>query len=338
VRRQRGAWTGSTRVVRRSVNAIGVDVGGTKIAAGVVSREGELLNELRYPTANVRELLLSTIAEAIVEVKRGYEVGGVCLAVPGFILARENKVLSAANLEAIEGIPLKEELGGRTGLEVTVENDANAAAWGEFRFGAGKHVEDLILVTLGTGVGGGVISHGFLLRGARGTGGELGHVTVHPAGPRCGCGNRGCLEALASGTAIERRARKAANERLGSTLGMLAAERAPLGEDVLDLARKGDENAVRVLQETGIWLGIGLATFVNIFDPEVIAVGGGVSEAGDLVLDPARRELRLRSHSPSRDLVEIREATLGTKSGMLGAAALARDEDGEYVLGVSATR
>jgi glucokinase len=115
---------------------------------------------VRYPTANVRELLLSTIAEAIAEVKRGYEVGGVCLAVPGFILACENKVLSTANLEAIEGIPLKAELGGRTGLQVTVENDANAAAWGEFRYGAGKDVEDLILVTLGTGVGGGVISHG----------------------------------------------------------------------------------------------------------------------------------------------------------------------------------
>jgi glucokinase len=246
--------------------------------------------------------------------------------------------LSAANLEAIEGIPLKEELGGRTGLQVTVENDANAAAWGEFRFGVGKDVEDLILVTLGTGVGGGVISHGVLLRGARGTGGELGHITVQPAGPRCGCGNRGCLEALASGTAIARRAQKVANERPDSALGRLATERAPLGEDVLDLARKGDEASVKVLQETGTWLGIGLATFVNIFDPEVIAIGGGVSEAGDLVLEPARRELRLRSHSPSRDLVEIREATLGAKSGMLGAAALARDEDEEYVLGVSATR
>jgi glucokinase len=241
-------------VVRRSVNAIGVDAGGTKIAAGVVSREGELLNEVMHPTVNVRELVLSTIAEAtIAEVKRGYEVGGVCLAVPGFILAGENKVLSAANLEAIEGIPLKEELGGRTGLEVTVENDANAAAWGEFRFGAGKHVEDLILVTLGTGVGGGVISHGVLLRGARGIGGELGHITVHPAGPRCGCGNRGCLEALASGTTIARHAEKVANERPESALGRLAAERAPLGEDVLDLARKGDEVSVKVLQEIWCW-------------------------------------------------------------------------------------
>jgi predicted NBD/HSP70 family sugar kinase len=151
-----------------------------------------------------------------------------------------------------------------------------------------------------------------------------------PRRPPCGCGNRGCLEALASGTAIARRAQKVANERPDSALGRLAAERAPLGEDVLDLALGGDEASEGVLQETGTWLGIGLATFVNIFDPEVIAIGGGVSEAGDLVLDPARRELRLPSHSPSRDLVEIREATLGAKFGMPGAAALAREEDGEY--------
>jgi glucokinase len=315
------------------MNAVGVDVGGTKIAAGVVSSEGELLNDVKYTTANVREQLLSTIAEAIAEVKTGYEVGGVCLAVPGFILARENKVLSAANLEAIEDIPLKEELGDRTGLQVTVENDANAAAWGEFRFGAGKDVEDLVFVTLGTGVGGGVISRGVLLRGARGMGGELGHITIQPTGPRCGCGNRGCLEALASGTAIARRTREMAEEQPDSAVGRLATERTPLGEDVLDLARKGDEAALEVLREAGSWLGIGLATFVNVFDPEVIAIGGGVSEAGDLMLEHARKELRLRSHSPSRDLVEIRGATLGAESGILGAAALARGADGEYVLG-----
>jgi glucokinase len=144
--------------------------------------------------------------------------------------------------------------------------------------------------------------------------------------------------ALASGTAISRCAQKIAKERPDPALGRLAVERAPLGEDVLDLARKGDEASVKVLQETGTWLGIGLAAFVNIFDPEMIAIGGGVSEAGDLVLEPARRELRLRSHSPSRDLVEIRGATLGAKSGMLGAAALARDGDEEYVLGVTTSR
>jgi glucokinase len=179
--------------------------------------------------------------------------------------------------------------GCRTGLPVTVEYDANAAAWGEFRFGAGKDVDDMVFVTLGTGVGGGVISHGVLLRGARGMGGELGHITVQPAGPRCGCSNRGCLEALASGTTKERRAREVADKRPHSALRRLAAEREPLGGDVLDLARKGDEAAIEVLREAGTWLGIGFATFINIFDPEVIAIGGGVSEAGDLMLEPARK-------------------------------------------------
>jgi glucokinase len=316
------------------LNAIGVDIGGTKIAAGVVTPEGNLLNEVRYPTAAGKERLLSSIARAISEVKDGFEVGGACLAAPGFVLAAENKIVFAPNLHAIEGIPLKDEIGERTGLTITVENDANAAAWGEFRFGAGSEVEHLVFVTLGTGVGGGVITHGILLRGAQGAGGELGHVTIQATGPRCNCGNHGCLEALASGTAIGRRARKVANERPDSALGRLATEREVMGEDVTELARKGDEAAISILEETGTWLGIGLAGFVNVFNPEVVAVGGGVVEAGEYILPPARREVHLRARSPSRDLVEIKEATLGPESGVLGAAALARDSSGEYVLGL----
>ncbi len=143
--------------------------------------------------------------------KDGFEVGGVCVAVPGLILASENKIIFAPNLHEIENIRLDEEIGCRTGLRVTVENDANAAAWGEFRFGAGRGLEHMVFITLGTGVGGGIITHGVLLRGAQGAGGELGHVTIDPTGPRCGCGNYGCLEALASGTTIARRAQKVAN-------------------------------------------------------------------------------------------------------------------------------
>jgi glucokinase len=318
------------------MNAIGVDVGGTKIAAAVVSPEGKILNEVRYPTQAVPpNRLVDTIARTITEAKDGFEVGGVCVAVPGLILAAENKVIFSPNLHEIEDIPLDKEIGRRTGLSVTVENDANAAAWGEFRYGAGKDVEHMVFITLGTGVGGGVITHGVLLRGAQGAGGELGHVTIDPAGPRCGCGNRGCLEALASGTAIQRRAREVANERPDSALGRLAIERQVLGEDVTELAQAGDEAAIAVLEETGMWLGIGLAGFVNIFNPEVIAVGGGAARAGEFILGPARKEVHLRARSPSRDLVEIREATLGPESGVLGAAALARGEDGEYVLGPS---
>lgn len=318
------------------MNAVGVDVGGTKIAAAVVSPEGKILNEVRYPTQAVPpNRLTGTIAGAINEVRDGYEVGGVCLAVPGLIMASVNTVIFSPNLHEIENIRLDEEIGGAVGLGVTVENDANAAAWGEFRFGAGKDVDHQIFITLGTGVGGGVITHGVLLRGAQGAGGELGHVTLDPEGPVCGCGNHGCLEALASGSAIGRRAREAANERPNSALGRLAIERRVLGEDVTRLAGEGDEAARYVLEETGRWLGIGLAGFVNMFNPEVIAVGGGASRAGDLILAPTRKEVHLRARSPSRDLVEIKEATLGPASGVLGAAALARGEDGEYILGPS---
>jgi glucokinase len=299
----------------------------------VVTPEGRVLKETRYPTPASPERLVESIARAVVEVKDGFEVGGACLAVAGLILSQENKVIFSPNLHAVEGIPLKDELEPRIGVPLTVENDANAAAWGEFRFGARRDVDHLVLVTLGTGVGGGVISHDVLLRGAQGSGGELGHVTIHATGPRCACGNRGCLEALASGTAISRRARELASEMPGSALGRLTVERKILGEDVTKLAREGDELALSVLEEAGRWLGIGLAGFVNIFNPEVIAVGGGVMAAGELILKSAREEVSLRARPPSRDLVEIMEATLGPESGVLGAAALARDpSSGEYVL------
>ena len=316
------------------MNAIGVDVGGTKIAAGVVTPQGEILKEARYPTPTSSGRLVASIARAVAEVRDGFEVGGVCLAVPGLILAQENKVVFSPNLHAVEGVPLKKELEPRIGLPLTIENDGNAAAWGEFRFGAGREVDHLVFVTLGTGIGGGVITHGILMRGAQGSGGELGHVTVHATGPRCACGNHGCLEALASGTAIGRRGREVASERPASALGRLAVERKVLGEDVTELAQKGDEAALSVLEETGTWLGIGLAGFVNVFNPEVVAIGGGVATAGELILKSARREVHLRARPPSRDLAEIKVASLGPESGVLGAAALARDpSSGEYLLG-----
>ena len=310
-----------------------MDVGGTKIAAGVVTPEGRILKETRYPTPASPVRLLDSIARAVLEVKNGFEVDGVCLAVAGLVLAEENKVVFSPNLHAVEDIPLKDKLEPRIGLPLTLENDANAATWGEFRFGAGSEVDHLVFVALGTGIGGGVISHRMLVRGAQGSAGELGHVTIQATGPRCACGNRGCLEALASGTAIRRRARELASEHPGSALGRLAADREVLGEDVTRLAREGDGVAVAVLEEAGRWLGIGLAGFVNVFNPEVITVGGGVMAAGELILVAAREEVRLRARPPSRDLVQIKEATLGPMSGVLGAAALARDpSSGEYVL------
>jgi glucokinase len=311
-----------------------VDVGGTKIAAGLVTPGGKILKEVRYPTPASPGHLVESIARAILDVKDSFEVGGVCLGVAGLILTQENKVIFSPNLQAVEGIPLKDELEPRIGLPLTLENDANAGAWGEFHFGAESEVDHLLFLTLGTGIGGGMISHGLLLRGAQGSAGEVGHMTLQPTGPRCACGNRGCLEALASGTAIRRRALEEGTEHPDSALGRLAVERKVLGEDVSRLAREGDKAALSVLEESGRWLGIGLAGFVNIFNPEVIAIGGGVIAAGELILEAAREEVHLRARPPTRDLVEIKEATLGPKSGLLGAAALARDpSSGEYVLG-----
>jgi glucokinase len=315
-----------------AMNVVGVDVGATKIAAGVISPEGDVLSRMRCPTAKMPEKLLSGIVRAVLEVKDGFEIGGVCVAVPGLILSQESMVVCSPNLHAIEGIRLKDELESEIKLPLTIENDNSAAAWGEFRFGAGRGTNHLVFVGLGTGIGGGVVIHGELLRGAQGSGGELGHVTIQATGPRCACGNRGCLEALASGSAIGRRARQVASEKPASDLGRLAAERKVLGEDVTHLAREGDEAALSVLKEAGRWLGIGLAGFVNIFNPEAIVVGGGAMGAGELMLASARQEIRARARPPARDLIEVREATLGPDSGVLGAAALAKDASGRYLL------
>ena len=227
---------------------------------------------------------------------KDHEVGGVCLAVPGYILARENKVLSAANLEAIEGVPLERGWADRTGLTGHGgERREHAAAWREFRFGAGKDVDHLLLVTLGTGVGGGVVSHGVLLRMSMVWAGSWGTSPSRPPVPAAAAAITVCLEALASGTAIRRRAREVAGQEtgLGSWVARPRSEHS-LGEDVLDLARKGDEASLRVLREAGTWLGIGLAAFVNVFDPEVIAVGGASGRRVIRSWSPHSREVRLR--------------------------------------------
>jgi len=314
------------------MNVVGVDVGATKIAAGVISPEGKVLGSARYPTAKTPEKLLSGIVRAVSDARDGFAVEGVCVAVPGLLLSQDSMVVYSPNLHAIEGIRLKDELEPKIKLPLTIENDNSAAAWGEFRFGAGRGTNHLVFVGLGTGIGGGIVIHGQLLRGAQGAGGELGHVTIQAAGPRCACGNRGCLEAFASGTAIGRRAREVAGERPNSVLGRLAAEREVLGEDVTRLAREGDEVALAVLKEVGRWLGIGLAGFVNVFNPEVVVVGGGAMGDGELMLESAREEIQVRARPPGRDLVEVKEATLGPDSGVIGAAALAKDHSGAYLL------
>ncbi|AHY46064.1 Transcriptional regulator/sugar kinase [Rubrobacter radiotolerans] len=315
---------------------IGVDVGGTKIAAGVVDASGRVLSKVRYPSAGPPETLLANVLRAVREARRGHEdVLGLCLSVPGTVVTERSAVAFSPNLPTIEGIPLKERLEGEIGLPMTVENDANAAAWGEFRFGVGRSARHLVFVTLGTGIGAGIIVDGRLLRGAQGAGGELGHTTVQAeGGPRCACGNAGCFEALASGTAIGRFGGEAAAERPESALGRLAARRRIRGEDVTELAGTGDPVARSVLARAGRWLGVGLANAINTFNPEVVAVGGGAAASGEMLLAPAREEIARRAISPARDLARVMAATLGPDSGLIGAAALAIDPaSGEPFLG-----
>ena len=237
-------------------------------------------------------------------------------------------VLFAPNL-AWRNVDLRAELEPRLDLPVVIENDANAAAWGEFTYGAGHDVDDLLLVTVGTGVGGGVVLDGELYRGAFGVGGEIGHLRVVRDGQLCGCGKHGCLEQYASGTALVRNARAAAAGG-GHAADALVEQaggdpHAIDGPMITQAAQEGDAFAVEQLANLGRWLGEGIAMLATVLDPAAVAVGGGVGDAGDLLLDPVREAFaRHLSGLPYRPLAEVRHATLGNRAGLIGAADLAR--------------
>ncbi|HKG52377.1 MAG TPA: ROK family glucokinase [Actinomycetales bacterium] len=308
---------------------IGVDVGGTKIAAGVVDEEGRLLEVTRRETsATDPEKIETSIADAVRELRQHHDVTAIGVAAAGFVDTDNGIVLFAPNI-AWRDEPLRADLGPRVGLPVVVENDANAAAWGEFRFGPARDVDDMVLITVGTGLGGGVVVDGRLLRGHVGVAGELGHVRMVPDGIRCGCGNRGCWEQYASGNALQREARTVASSEspYGARLRELASGDPDrlLGRMVTEAAMEGDAAAVELLGDLGRWLGEGMAQIAAVLDPALFVVGGGVVEAGDLLIEPARvalgRTLTARTHRPD---IPVVPATLGNEAGMIGAADLAR--------------
>lgn len=307
----------------------GIDVGGTKIAGGVVDEDGRVLLEAQVESpADEVEAIEDAIVSLVDQLRAAHEVTAVGVGAAGYVDADRASILFAPNL-AWRDIDLRGELEPRLGLPVVVENDANAAAWGEFAFGAGHDVDDLLLVTVGTGIGGGLVTEGALFRGAFGVGAEIGHLRVVPDGQLCGCGNHGCLEQYASGTALVRNARAeaAGGSLLARSLldragGDLAAIDGPM---ITDAARAGDAFALEQLSELGQWLGEGLASLAAVLDPRVVAIGGGVSEADELLLEPTRRAFA--THLPGRGhrpMLEIRRAVLGNRAGMIGAADLAR--------------
>lgn len=313
--------------------SIGIDIGGTKIAGGVVDSEGRIVERARRDTpAQDADAIIAATVDLINELSdaagsHGFDTTKVGVACAGYIDREGATVLFAPNI-AWRHEPLRAQIQEATGKDVVIENDANAAGYGEFLFGGGTHVDDMVMITLGTGVGGGIVLGGEVFRGSHGVGAEIGHMRVVPHGHLCGCGNRGCFEVYASGSALVRDARalvesgatKAA--RLSELCGGVPADLK--GSHVTQAAEEGDEASIALLAEIGRWLGEGAASLAAVLDPQLFVIGGGLAEAGDLVIEPARTafagELTGGGHRPS---ARFTVATLGNDAGVIGAAALA---------------
>ncbi|GAA4968213.1 ROK family glucokinase [Kineococcus glutinatus] len=315
-------------------HTVGIDIGGTKIAAGVVDEQGVVVARTRRETpAKAPADIRAAVADAVAELATTHTVTAVGVAAAGFVDAARSTVVFAPNL-AWRDEPLRAGLEAVLERPVVVENDANAAAWGEYRFGGavggdGAPVDDVLLLTVGTGLGGGIIAGGHLQRGAHGAAAEVGHARAVPGGHPCGCGQRGCWEQYVSGSALVREARALVRgaEAPGKPLldaagGEVDAIDGPL---VTRLAVEGDPAAVQLLAELGRWLGECAASLVAVLDPAVVVVGGGVSAAGDLLLAPARESFAASlSGGGHRAPAPLRLAELGNDAGMIGAADLAR--------------
>ena len=288
-----------------TAEAIGVDLGGTKMSVGVVDEGRNVTYRSTAPSIGLQqdELIATLVHELEAAREARPEVAAIGIGIPCTIDQQRGVAVMAVNLE-LAGVPVRELLRDRLGLPVVLDNDANAAILAEHRFGAARGARNAVMLTIGTGIGGGLVIGGEVYRGSSGAGAELGHVVIEADGPRCqgNCPNRGCVEALASGTAIAREGLAAARKAPDSSLGRALAEGVTLdGKRVTDAALEGDPIAVAVLERIGRWLGVALSSFANAFDPDVIVIGGGAMRAGDLLLDPARDEMATRALSPMNE-------------------------------------
>jgi len=311
-------------------NTIGIDVGGTKVLGGVVTETGEILETTRRETPREGgSALTQTIADVALELSKKYPVASIGVSAAGFISSDRQTILATPNIAGWNGVNLDQELTQIIGKRIVLENDANAAAWGEFKFGAGRGRQDLMLLTLGTGVGGGLILGGALFRGAFGIGAELGHLRLIPDGHLCGCGIRGCLEQYASGSALMRHAREAINASPDLARNLLARGDGTLeglkGHHITEAAREGDPVALAAFSTMASYLGAGIASLCAVIDPSCIVLGGGVIDAGEIFLGPTREAaLRLIPFSGKHPYPDIVPAELGNNAGLVGVADLSR--------------
>ena len=311
--------------------AIGVDIGGTKVLGGVVDLTGKILRTFRADTPREGgDALNQVIADVVAELQTTHKTESIGISAAGLVSSDRQTMLGTPNIKDWDGVNIAKALHKISGINSIVENDANSAAWAERVYGAGKGQENVIMITVGTGLGGAAIVDGKPLRGANGTGAEFGHMRVAPGGELCGCGIRGCFEQYASGTALMRQTKAAIAKDPDSAKDLLARGNGTitglLGNHITDAARAGDKLAIGVLENLGDWLGQGIATLAMLFDPAVVVIGGGVIDAGELLLEPARRAMmREMPFVGKHPVPEIVAAKLGNDAGLVGAADLSRN-------------
>ena len=302
------------------------DFGGTNLRAALVSDSGTVLvrHEVNTPAETSPEAVLERIGDLLTEVRdRGSEPPlAASLAVAGLIDAEGGTVMVSPNIPAFRNLALTAPLSERLGIPVSIENDASAAALGEFRFGAGKGTRHLLHATLGTGIGGGLVVDGRLYRGAQGLAGEIGHIVLDPAGPPCGCGSRGCLEAIAGGVAFGRRAQRLVESGAAPILAEIATGHPATAGDLAEAARRGEGPAIAEIRNGGHTIGIGLGSIVNVLNPDAVTLSGGLLGMGDLLLDPLRAAMASLAYGPASS-TPVRTSQLGEDAGLLGAAAVA---------------
>jgi len=309
---------------------IGIDVGGTKVLGGVVDENGKVIATARKDTPRQGgSALTQTIADIAQELMKSHDVKSVGVSAAGFVSSDRKTMLATPNIADWNGVNLDEELTKLIGLDVIIENDANAAAWGEAKFGAGRNQAHMMMLTVGTGIGGGVVVNGALYRGAFGIAAEFGHMRVVPDGHLCGCGARGCFEQYASGNALLRHAREAISASPEIARNLLSRGDGSVegltGKAITDAARDGDPVALAAFNTTGQWLGAGIATLAVILDPACVVIGGGVIDAGEILLKPTREALeRTMPFAGKHPYPQIIAAELGNEAGLVGVADLAR--------------
>jgi len=322
-------------ITEHRLPVLAVDIGGTKILSAIISSEGEIIaREYRLaladegPQAVINRVLLAidhTLDQSNMEL---CDLDSISIAAAGAIDYEKGIVTLSPNLPGWRDIPLRDMVRERFRADSWLINDANAAALGEHHYGAGRGVKNLVFITVSTGIGGGIIIDNRLYSGTSGSAGEIGHTTVDINGPRCSCGNVGCLELLASGAAIAREAAKRISQGDRSSLSEIMAGRIEniTAEKVSLAAQSGDSLALEVIAVAAGYLGVGIANLVNIFNPEVIIIGGGVANMGDLLFEPVRKEVSERAYQLAAQAVRIVPAQLGEDAGVLGAAVFAFEQ------------